>query len=71
MIAHQAKKMTQDALRGFRDRVLLRSTAGRLFTETYYRVGPVLAGAVARSPVLSDLTRATLRRLIPHLERLS
>lgn len=59
------------ALRGFRDRVLLRSRAGRVFTETYYRVGPVMAGAVARSSVLSGLTRATLRRLIPHLERLS
>ena len=59
------------ALRGFRDRVLLRSMAGRLFTGTYYRVGPVLAGTVARSSVLSGLTRATLRRLIPHLERLS
>jgi hypothetical protein len=45
--------------------------AGRLFTGTYYRVGPVLAGTVARSSVLSGLTRATLRRLIPHLERLS
>lgn len=59
------------ALRGFRDRVLLRSAAGRVFTETYYRVGPLLAAGVGRSVVLSGLTRRALRALIPHLERRS
>ena len=59
-----------DALRGFRDRVLARSGAGRAFIATYYRWGPHLAAVVERSPGLKRLTRRALSRAVPWLERL-
>lgn len=57
------------ALRGFRDRVLLRSAPGRVFTHAYYRVGPGLARGVGRHEVVRSATRAALRAVIPVLER--
>lgn len=58
------------ALRAFRDRVLLRSRAGRAFVSAYYVHGPGLAEQVGRSSKLKALTRRTLRAMVPILERL-
>ena len=40
------------SLRAFRDRDLVRTTAGRRFTKWYYRAGPGIADGVRRSEVL-------------------
>jgi hypothetical protein len=58
------------ALRAFRDRVLVRSRGGRAFVEAYYAFGPVLAKQVSGRPRLRAVTRAVLRRAIPFLERI-
>jgi hypothetical protein len=58
-----------DALRGFRDRVLTRSGAGRAFIEWYYREGPALAREVQARPRLRALTRGALKAVVPWLER--
>jgi hypothetical protein len=48
-------------LRSFRDRVLVRSRAGRAFVGWYYRRGPALARFVSRVPWLKSATRGGLR----------
>jgi hypothetical protein len=53
-----------DTLRAFRDRVLVPHAPGRAFVAAYYRVGPSLAGVVARHESLKVVTRAALRPLI-------
>lgn len=57
------------ALRAFRDRVLLRSAAGRAFVAAYYAHGPALAERVGRSQKLKALTRRTLSAVLPFLQR--
>ncbi|MFZ5472093.1 MAG: CFI-box-CTERM domain-containing protein [Myxococcota bacterium] len=57
------------AFRAFRDRVLLRHTAGAAAVRLYYRHGPAWARFVARRPWLLAATRYGLRRLHHHLER--
>lgn len=52
---------TVPRLRDFRDRVLSRTAAGRVFIGWYYRNGPVLARAVDRMPL--SLRRALARCL--------
>lgn len=55
---------TVDELRRFRDRVLRRSKAGRIFTRLYYRYSPRVAHAIARSPSpVRGLLRSVLRQL--------
>lgn len=58
------------ALRAFRDRVLLRSSSGRAFVDAYYAHGPTLAEWVGRSKKLTSLTRRTLSAVLPFLERI-
>lgn len=57
-------------LRAFRDRVLLRSEAGRKFVRWYYREGPALARFVAARPGLKRVTRRVLRFTARQLEKL-
>jgi hypothetical protein len=47
-------------LREFRDGVLLQSSLGTAFVNTYYNVSPAMADHVARSPWLSALVRLAL-----------
>lgn len=49
-----------DALRAVRDEYLLTNTLGTAFVDTYYRVSPTIADAVASSPVLAAVVRITL-----------
>jgi hypothetical protein len=49
-----------DALRGFRDRWLRRSAAGRLFTRFYYRWGRYPAALIRHSGALRFLVRRGL-----------
>jgi hypothetical protein len=51
------------ALQSFRDTVLARSAGGRLFVATYYSVGPVLAKALDRLPVLKPVLRNLLTKV--------
>lgn len=53
-----------DVLRSLRDRYLLRNTLGTAFVDTYYRVSPPLADAVASEPALASLVRAMLHPLV-------
>jgi hypothetical protein len=58
-----------DVLRGFRDRVLMASGAGRAFVAWYYREGPGLARVVQRAPGLRGVTRVVLQGVVALLER--
>ncbi len=58
-----------ESFRGFRDRVLLPRTWGRLAVRVYYAAGPHLAKAVFDAPRARARLRAGLERLRPHLER--
>ena len=49
-----------DALRLFRDEVLLGSSAGRLFVRAYYRFSPHLAGLISRSAGIRGVVRRFL-----------
>lgn len=49
-----------DTLRDVRDSYLLSNTVGSAFTDTYYRVSPTIADAVAQSPVLAAAVRVVL-----------
>lgn len=60
-----------DVLRGFRDRVLTRSSSGRAFIGWYYREGPRLAQVVQSKPALKAVTRRALAAVVPLLERIS
>ena len=60
-----------DVLRGFRDRVLLPSPAGRRFVEAYYLHGPRLAQGVYRRPWLRAQTRRALGLIVRVLARSS
>jgi ribosomal protein L7/L12 len=50
-----------EALRRFRDRVLLRSGAGRRLVDGYYRVSPPIAARLAQSDRARSLVRGLLR----------
>ncbi len=55
---------TIDQLRLFRDRVLRRSKAGRIFTRLYYRYSPRLAQLISLSPApVRSVLRAILRQV--------
>jgi len=49
-----------DVLRQLRDTVLLESGAGSALVDTYYRISPALADAIARTPWLADIVRTLL-----------
>lgn len=49
-----------EVLRAMRDTYLLDTALGTAFVDAYYSVSPVLAGVVAKSPVLSALVRMVL-----------
>ncbi len=60
-------------LSNFRDRVLFRSPQGRWFIRFYYAISPFPAGIIARSKILSRLTRVFFLRpfifILRHLNR--
>ena len=58
-----------DVLRGFRDRVLLRSASGRRFVEAYYAHGPWLAQVVNARPWLRAPTRRALKLVVQAVSR--
>lgn len=47
----------------FRDNVLMRSKAGRLFVQVYYTVSPPVAELLDNSPVLKRIFRSILRTI--------
>lgn len=49
-----------ERLREFRDRVLLKTSAGRAFVSWYYEYSPAWAAVIADSPLLRALVRAAL-----------
>ncbi|MFO7975234.1 MAG: IPT/TIG domain-containing protein, partial [Candidatus Hydrogenedentota bacterium] len=53
-----------EVLRTVRDTYLLNNAVGTAFVDAYYTVSPGLAGAVAKSPLLSALVRIALVPLI-------
>ncbi|MEK7795506.1 MAG: CFI-box-CTERM domain-containing protein, partial [Candidatus Hydrogenedentota bacterium] len=57
-----------DALRIFRDGVLLESAAGALFVDAYYTASPAIADAVAVSPVAASVVRALIAAVLLLLE---
>ncbi len=46
--------------RGFRDRVLLNSSLGRIFVNNYYKISPSLAPVVKDSRILKQIARMVL-----------
>ena len=53
-----------NVLRSVRDSVLLETSAGTAMVDTYYRVSPPIADAVAASPVLASIVRALLAPVV-------
>ncbi|RMD58681.1 hypothetical protein D6833_12670 [Candidatus Parcubacteria bacterium] len=53
-----------EALRRWRDQMLLPSPAGRLLVHTYYIVSPPLARWLPRHPRAASLTRRLLDRIV-------
>lgn len=51
-------------LRGFRDRVLLKSAPGRAFVAWYYRVSPRVAVRIAERPALRAVVRGALAPVV-------
>jgi DNA-directed RNA polymerase subunit RPC12/RpoP len=58
-------------LRLFRDRYLLRHPVGRVFVQSYYRLGPSAACLVERSPLLRSLARRFLDEVVARIEALT
>ena len=56
-------------LRAFRDSELRASAAGRAFIDFYWKVGPVLAKPVSRSPVLRRSARMAIEGIVRILRR--
>jgi hypothetical protein len=52
------------ALTAFRDTYLLKSTAGKVFVRVYYKVSPLLAMVLDKTPVLQAAVRILLRKLL-------
>jgi hypothetical protein len=59
------------ALRRFRDRYLLTSTAGRWFVQTYYTISPPLADFIRQHDTLRAAVRWMLKPLVTLAEALS
>jgi hypothetical protein len=57
------------SLRGFRDRVLMRSAPGRAFVAFYYRHSPPVAEFISRHETLRAATRAALAPVVFAIER--
>ncbi len=57
------KHPTVIALQSFRDDVLVRSSTGRVFVASYYRVGPALAKALNKLPFLKPVTGRAITAL--------
>ena len=51
-------------LREFRDRCLLKTTAGKAFVKFYYDVSPPIAGLIAQNDVLRFITRCSLMPVV-------
>jgi hypothetical protein len=51
-------------LRNFRDSILMKSTMGRNFVESYYRTSPPVADYIAARPALRAVTRCSLVPMI-------
>ncbi len=58
-----------DVLRRWRDTVLVKSIAGRLFIAVYYKVGPYIAKVVEKSALLKQLVRNMIYELIRVLSK--
>ena len=56
-------------LRSYRNRILSRTRAGRVMIAAYYRLGPGMASIVSRSRSLKWVTRAVLKVVVKHCER--
>lgn len=54
-------------LRRFRDDVLLRSVAGRIFVDAYYKLSPPFAKVISHSNLLKISSRVVLSRLVRYL----
>lgn len=54
-------------LRKFRDEVLRKTSAGRVFITLYYRYGPHLARVVKSSAVLTHISRVCLDTFVNHI----
>jgi hypothetical protein len=57
---------TVRTLRRFRDR-MERSPLGRMLSDFYWRVGPTLACAVSKAPIIRPLLKCSLSWLARHL----
>lgn len=55
---HLAREI--NILRGFRDNVLRKNPAGRLFVSLYYRLSPPVARLITKHKTLRTLTRRCL-----------
>lgn len=53
-----------EALRDYRDRVLLKTAPGRVFVKTYYAVSPPIARIVEKSGTLRAIVRAALAPIV-------
>jgi hypothetical protein len=53
-----------EALRDFRDQVLLKSKGGQWFVDQYYRFSPPLAALIAAHPIVRGVTRGLLTPLV-------
>ena len=53
-----------ELLRDFRDRILMKSSLGRAFVDSYYTHGPALAHTVAQSEWLKAMVRVMLLPLV-------
>lgn len=60
-----------NALRRFRDRILLRHHVGRLVVRIYYRYSPKLAQFIGQSPTRRRLAAAALRPLAKLADRVA
>lgn len=56
-------------LRKFRDRVLMKNVAGRLFVKTYYRVGPAIAKSIGKWHILNSFVHKLLDRFVRVLNK--
>jgi hypothetical protein len=52
----------------FRDTKLMKSFAGQVFTNTYYKISPPLASFLDRHPALKPMVRKALRKVIALLK---
>lgn len=59
------------SLRDFRDNHLIKSTLGRAFVKTYWKVGPLLAGKVSARGTSGRVTRTLLRPVVVLARRIT